>query len=97
MRPHCTSPAFVDALAAFVEAFTTKAARDRHVEMRERQLLAEIAWCRRDIQRLELLARHRPSVHWAVAQRVHEIRHKELELAWLGEPITTGAASRTPG
>lgn len=87
MKPHCVDPAFVESLSRFVQAYVSESERKRQRDLRERQILAEIQWCRADIRRLELMGRRRPSVHRLVAQRVHEIRHREIELAFLSEEV----------
>jgi len=84
MRPHCTSEAFLGSLQGFVAAVIAGNERQRRQSMRHRQLLSEIAWCRNEISRLETVARRRPSVHRQVAELVHQIRQKELEIAFLG-------------
>lgn len=83
MQPHSTSPGFVEDLGAFVDAFVSAQRKKRYTEERERQILAEMTQCRRKIRALEVEARRRPSVHRQIAQLVHEIRGREIELAFL--------------
>lgn len=84
--PNCVSQEFTESLHGFQKSFVSESQRRRQVFLRHRQIIAEIEWCRKDIRRLEREGRRRPSVHRLIAQRVHDIRHKEIEIAFLDAP-----------
>lgn len=74
---------FTDALAEFVQAFTAEQEASRRVAERTRQCEAEIKWCRKEIAKEEIRAKRQPRAARRIAALVHEIRHREIEIAFL--------------
>ena len=68
-------------LAEFVHAWVADQDAKRRREDRLRQIIHEIAWAEREIERVEAEALRRPSKRRHVAQLRHQLRHKEIEYA----------------
>lgn len=77
---------FETALSSFAHAWIGEERSKREADQQERQYEAEIRWLRREIGKEELRARRQPRAARRVAQLVHEIRDRELHIAFLREP-----------
>ena len=80
MKPHCTDPEFVSAMSRWVEGMIKK----RHSTDRVKQIHGEIDWLHNEL--LKLLGDTLRKKHTRQINNLkHQIRHKELELAFLSE------------
>jgi len=62
-------------LKAFVDGFIAVSEKKRWRDQTERQMVHEIEWCRRQLKKSRSVKHH--------DQLRHEIRHKELVIAFL--------------
>jgi len=73
---------FEQSLTAFVHAWIAEEEAARRSADTLRRLEAEIRWCRQEIAKEERRARRQPRAARRVAELVHQIRRRELEIAF---------------
>lgn len=77
--------AFVDSLEAFVTSWVAGEEEARRQMRALGRLESEIRWCEGEIAKERERAKRQPSAARRIAQLRHQIRHKELQIAFLGK------------
>jgi hypothetical protein len=75
---------FTDSMERFVSAWCAGEEEARRKMRALQRLESEIRWCKGEIRKEEIRARRQPRAARRVADLLHQIRQREIEIAFLG-------------